>query len=159
MLDSHPIAIERLTKPMFNTNTLRSTVASATTWWRRRQALKNQQRRLNLALQGGGAHGAFTWGVLDALLEEATLDFDAISGSSAGAINAVVMTHGWLAQGRQGAKQALHEFWSDMGKQIPSSMIAKGDGDAIRLTSTTKLLASLVDDNYLGRLTTSMLAG
>ena len=50
---------------------------------------------VNLALQGGGSHGAFTWGVLDALLEAGTLKFEGITGASAGAMNAVVLAEGW----------------------------------------------------------------
>ncbi len=76
------------------------------------------QRPVNLALQGGGSHGAFTWGVLDALLEDGRLDFDGISGSSAGAMNAVAMAHGMaLAQGkpaaamRESARASLKAFW------------------------------------------------
>ena len=57
--------------------------------------------RINLALQGGGAHGAFTWGVLDALLQDTRLQFDGISGSSAGAMNAVVLANGWLKEDRK----------------------------------------------------------
>ena len=60
---------------------------------------------LNLALQGGGAHGAFTWGVLDALLEDPRCRFEGLSGSSAGAMNAVAMANGWLKDGRDGARQ------------------------------------------------------
>ena len=51
---------------------------------------------LNLALQGGGAHGAFTWGVLDALIEEPGVAFEGLSGSSAGAMNAVILADGWI---------------------------------------------------------------
>lgn len=61
-----------------------------------------EPKRLNLALQGGGAHGAFTWGVLDRLLEEPDLDFTAVSGTSAGAMNAVVMAEGLLEGLRAG---------------------------------------------------------
>lgn len=68
-------------------------------------------RPLNLALQGGGAHGAFTWGVLDRLLESADLDFTAISGTSAGAMNAIVMAEGLVEGGRDRARAQLHEFW------------------------------------------------
>ncbi len=64
-----------------------------------------------LALQGGGSHGAFTWGVLDRLLEDGRFNADAISGASAGAMNAVVMAHGMTIGGRDGARQALHDFW------------------------------------------------
>ena len=55
----------------------------------------NDNKTVNLALQGGGSHGAFTWGVLDALLEDGRLDFDGISGASAGAMNAVALAHGF----------------------------------------------------------------
>lgn len=69
-------------------------------------------RRIDLALQGGGAHGAFTWGVLDRLLEDERLEFDAISGASAGAMNAVVLADGLARGGRRGAREALRSFWS-----------------------------------------------
>ena len=62
---------------------------------------------VDLALQGGGAHGAFTWGVLDRLLEETWLSFDGISGTSAGAMNAAVMASGFAHGGVDGAKAAL----------------------------------------------------
>ena len=61
------------------------------------QRSRQRRRRVNLALQGGGSHGAFTWGVLDALLEDGRLDFDGITGASAGAMNAVVLADGWSA--------------------------------------------------------------
>jgi NTE family protein len=70
---------------------------------------------VNLALQGGGALGAFTWGVLDRLLEEPELDFEAISGSSAGAMNALALAHGLAEGGREGAKQKLEAFWTAVG--------------------------------------------
>jgi NTE family protein len=63
--------------------------------WRRGRGLP----ALNLALQGGGAHGAFTWGALDRLLEEDGFACEGISGTSAGALNAVVLASGWLAGG------------------------------------------------------------
>lgn len=69
-------------------------------------------RQIDLALQGGGAHGAFTWGVLDRLLEEERLEIAAISGTSAGAMNAVVLADGLMAGGRKGAREALRRFWS-----------------------------------------------
>lgn len=67
--------------------------------------------RLNLALEGGGAHGAFTWGVLDRLLEEPRLSYEGLSGASAGAMNAVVMASGYLRGGRECARDSLHDFW------------------------------------------------
>src|ERR1700728_3899348 len=69
------------------------------------------QKAVNLALQGGGSHGAFTWGVLDRLLEEERLSFEGITASSAGAVNAVVLAHGFTAAGREGARSALRLFW------------------------------------------------
>ena len=69
------------------------------------------EKKVNLALQGGGAHGAFTWGVLDAILEDGRLDIEAISGTSAGAMNAVVYAEGYLEGGRVGARRHLAAFW------------------------------------------------
>ena len=62
---------------------------------------------VGLALQGGGAHGAYTWGVLDALLEAGRFRFDAISGTSAGAMNALALADGWMRGGAEGAREAL----------------------------------------------------
>lgn len=64
-----------------------------------------------LALQGGGAHGAFAWGILDKLLEDGRLDFEGVSATSAGAMNAAVLAYGLLKGGRDGARTALAEFW------------------------------------------------
>jgi NTE family protein len=66
---------------------------------------------IDLALQGGGSHGAFTWGVLDRLLEEPWLRIDAISGTSAGAMNAAVLADGWTTGGAPGARAALDAYW------------------------------------------------
>ena len=66
---------------------------------------------INLALQGGGTHGAFTWGVLDRLLEDERIEFEGISATSAGAVNAVVMADGLVRGGRLGAREALKNFW------------------------------------------------
>jgi NTE family protein len=71
-----------------------------------------QSRLIDLALQGGGAHGAFTWGVLDRLLEEPWLRIDGISGTSAGAMNAAVLASGYAHGGAPGARRALTRFWS-----------------------------------------------
>jgi NTE family protein len=72
---------------------------------------------LDLALQGGGSHGAFTWGVLDRLLEDESLSIDGVSGTSAGALNAAVMATGWAEGGRGGARAALRAFWLDVAGQ------------------------------------------
>src|SRR6202521_6424785 len=66
---------------------------------------------VDLALQGGGSHGAFTWGVLDRLLEEPWLRIDAISGTSAGAMNAALVADGWMQGGAEGARAALDAYW------------------------------------------------
>src|SRR6187455_196039 len=73
--------------------------------------LFDKQVRINLALQGGGAHGAFTWGVLDRLLDESSLQLEGISGTSAGAMNAAVLAQGLSSGGVPGAKTALAQFW------------------------------------------------
>src|SRR4051812_18909409 len=69
------------------------------------------RKTISLALQGGGAHGAFTWGVLDALLEDGRLAIEAITGASAGAMNAVVLADGWIEGGVEGARTQLEAFW------------------------------------------------
>jgi len=71
-------------------------------------------RELSLALQGGGSFGAFTWGVLERLLEEPDCDFDAISGASVGAVNAVLLACGLVEGGREGARRLLARFWNQV---------------------------------------------
>lgn len=68
-------------------------------------------RRINIALQGGGSHGAFSWGVLDRLLEDGRIEVDGISGTSAGAVNATVLAYGIVSGGREGARQMLEALW------------------------------------------------
>lgn len=78
----------------------------------------NRPKVLNLALQGGGSHGAFTWGALDALLAEPQLGIEAISGTSAGAVNAVALASGHArgpADPRQGARECLARVWHEIG--------------------------------------------
>jgi NTE family protein len=72
---------------------------------------RSGKKLINLALQGGGAHGAFAWGVLDRLLDEEHIEIDGISATSAGAMNATVTGYGLAVGGREGAKEALAEFW------------------------------------------------
>ena len=76
---------------------------------------------MSLALQGGGAHGALTWRVLDALLEDGRLGVEAITGASAGAMNAVVLVQGWLEGGIDGARSRLETFWrsASVGASVP----------------------------------------
>ena len=73
-------------------------------------------RRINLALQGGGAHGAFTWGVLDRLLEEDRIAVEGITGTSAGAVNGVLLAAGLTLEGREGARHLLRRFWERVAK-------------------------------------------
>lgn len=75
-----------------------------------------RQPRVNLALQGGGSHGAFTWGVLDRLLEDG-IDIEGISGASAGALNAAALASGWAEDGRQGARRRLEALWRAISDQ------------------------------------------
>jgi NTE family protein len=83
---------------------------------------------LDLALQGGGSHGAFTWGVLDRLLDDETLAVDGVCGTSAGALNAAVLATGWAEGGRSGAKAALRAFWLDVAEQ--GDCFGSGGGSA-----------------------------
>jgi len=82
--------------------------------------------RVDLGLQGGGAHGAFTWGVLDRLLEESWLMFDGISGTSAGAMNAVVMADGLTEGGPPQARVALEQFWKRVSDAALLSPLRRG---------------------------------
>jgi NTE family protein len=86
---------------------------------------------VDLALQGGGSHGAFTWGVLDRLLEEPWLRIDGISGTSAGAMNAVVLADGFAADGAAGAKAALQAFWRRVADSARFSPIRRSPIDML----------------------------
>ena len=81
----------------------------------------SEVKTVNLALQGGGAHGSFTWGVLDRFLEDERIIIDAISGTSAGAMNATVLAHGMTKNGRDGAREALASFWKQLSKHNASN--------------------------------------
>ena len=117
-------------------------------------------RRLSLALQGGGSFGAFTWGILDRLLEEPNLSFDAVSGASAGALNAVVMASGLRRGGNIEAKRHLHAFWKQASGAPLSPEAAAAVSAATRLVSPYQfnpfnlnplraILADLVDFDEL----------
>ncbi|MEL6829178.1 MAG: patatin-like phospholipase family protein, partial [Pseudomonadota bacterium] len=79
--------------------------------------VKRTQKSISLALQGGGAHGAFTWGVLDRLCDEPGLDIKAISATSAGAMNAAAFAAGFAKGGRAGAKTSLSDFWRAVSRK------------------------------------------
>lgn len=76
----------------------------------------NSLKSVTLALQGGGAHGAFVWGVIDRLLEDGRLDIEAISATSAGAMNAVALASGMVTGGPKAARQTLHDFWLEVSR-------------------------------------------
>ncbi len=93
---------------------------------------------LALALQGGGAHGAFTWGVLDALLEQRANRIVAVSGASAGAMNALLLAHGLLEGGRDGARAALARFWTALGASVPWDAWGLVSGDGTQLSAPAR---------------------
>jgi NTE family protein len=86
---------------------------------------------VDLALQGGGSHGAFTWGVLDRLLEEPWLGIDGISGTSAGAMNAAVLVDGHAKGGAAGARTALKNFWRRVSEAARFSPFRRGPLDVL----------------------------
>ncbi len=86
---------------------------------------------IDLALQGGGAHGAFTWGVLDRLLDEPRLRIDGISGTSAGAMNAAVLVGGYAHGGAKGAKEALETFWERVSRAAMYSPFRRSPLDVL----------------------------
>ncbi len=88
------------------------------------------RKSIRLALQGGGAHGAFTWGVLDKLLEDGRVHIDAISGTSAGAMNGVVAADGLVAGGEDGARAALEKFWRAVSGAARMSPLQRTPWDA-----------------------------
>ena len=91
---------------------------------------KQATKTINLALQGGGAHGAFAWGVLDRLLDEERLAFEGVTATSAGAMNAVVLAHGLTQGGRAGAKAALTSFWREVSRLSLLSLMPRSPFDA-----------------------------
>lgn len=81
------------------------------------------KKKIALALQGGGSHGAFTWGVLDALFEEDALDVEGVVGTSAGGMNATAVAQGFIKGGNAGAREALKALWQGIGDQGKKSPI------------------------------------
>ena len=110
--------------------------------------------KINLALQGGGAHGAFTWGVLDRLLEEEHISIAWISGTSAGAVNAVALAAGMVAGGREGARAKLREVWEAVHKAgVPDLLRLNPFLAGLSSSSTLANMAGLLspyDFNPLG---------
>jgi NTE family protein len=106
----------------------------------RARATIRPRRRLGLALQGGGAHGAFTWGVLARLLEDDPR-IDGISGASAGALNAVVLASGWLEGGASGARRALDQLWHEVGRLAQMSPLRAGGFTRMAADLATQFLS------------------
>jgi len=84
---------------------------------------EGNRKRIKLALQGGGSHGAFTWGVLDRLLADDRLEIEAVVGTSAGAMNAAVLIDGLIAGGAAEARRRLDRFWDGIGEMAQGSPI------------------------------------
>lgn len=94
--------------------------------------IRSSTKTVNLALQGGGAHGGFTWGVLDRLLEDGRIGLEGISGTSAGAINAAVAADGFLKGAHDGARRALEDFWRLISEAAAFSPLAPTMFDKLR---------------------------
>jgi NTE family protein len=90
-----------------------------------------ERKQIELALQGGGAHGAYTWGVLDRVLEDGRIDIAALSGTSAGAMNAVALADGLTRGGRDGAREALARFWRAVSNAARFSPVRRGPLDVL----------------------------
>lgn len=85
--------------------------------------MKKQEKHLAVALQGGGSHGAFTWGVLDRFLEEENLQLDGFCGTSAGAMNATILAYGLHSEGKEKAKRLLYDFWKTVSEYASFSLL------------------------------------
>jgi NTE family protein len=86
---------------------------------------------VDFALQGGGSHGAYTWGVLDRLIEEPWLRIEAISGTSAGAMNAALVADGWMQGGAEGARAALDAYWRRVSRAAAFSPLQRSPLDRL----------------------------
>ena len=92
---------------------------------------KGSQKKINLALQGGGTHGAFEWGVLNRVLDEEDLKIEGISATSGGAVNAALFIDGYMKDGKQGAKQALYNFWREISNQQAFSPLRRTTNERV----------------------------
>jgi len=119
------------------------------------------KKSINLALQGGGSHGAFTWGVLDYFMEDGRVSVEGITGTSAGAMNAVVLAQGYMDGGADGARESLEQFWRQVAymgrmspiKRSPLSILTgrwdMGDSPAYLMLDIFSRVASPYDTNPL----------
>lgn len=106
---------------------------------------------VDLALQGGGSHGAFTWGVLDRLLEEPWLQIEAISGTSAGAMNAALLADGWMQGGAEGARAALEAYWRRVSRAAAFSPLQRSPIDRLMGRWTLDMSPAYVVMDLMGR--------
>ncbi|HEY2529379.1 MAG TPA: patatin-like phospholipase family protein [Xanthobacteraceae bacterium] len=107
---------------------------------------------VDLALQGGGSHGAFTWGVLERLLEEPWLHIAAISGTSAGAMNAALLADGWTQGKAEGARRALDEFWQRVSRMAAFSPLRRSPLDRLMGRFTLDTSPAYIAMDLLSRL-------
>ncbi|MDR0555849.1 MAG: patatin-like phospholipase family protein [Holosporaceae bacterium] len=92
----------------------------------KKKEIKDNKKRISIAMQGGGSHGAYTWGVLDRLLQEKDLLVEGVSGTSAGGMNAVAVAQGIINGGNEGARQLLAEYWKANSKAGETSIFKPG---------------------------------
>jgi NTE family protein len=107
---------------------------------------------IDLALQGGGSHGAFTWGVLDRLLEEPRLRIAGISGTSAGAMNAAVLADGWVEGGTEGARKALDKYWKRVSLAAALSPLQRSPFDRLMGSWTLDTSPAYITMDLMSRL-------
>ncbi|MBX9812386.1 MAG: patatin-like phospholipase family protein [Burkholderiales bacterium] len=110
-----------------------------------------RKKVVTLALQGGGSHGAFTWGVLDRLLEDDRIEIEGISGASAGAMNAAVLAYGLTTGGREGARQALKDFWESVASKAPFNFMPEDWFTPVAIKSQTALTPAFKTFLFLAR--------
>ncbi|AXK37966.1 patatin-like phospholipase family protein [Crenobacter cavernae] len=108
-------------------------------------------RRINIALQGGGSHGAFSWGVLDRLLEDGRIEIDGICGTSAGAINATVLAYGLASGGGAGARRALETLWGKISESARLSPLQPSWLDRMMGSGNMDLSPAWLAFDYLTR--------
>jgi NTE family protein len=99
---------------------------------RKRPAGNGGVKRVNLALQGGGSHGAFSWGVLDRLLEDPRIEIEGLTGASAGAVNAVLLADGLASGDREQARETLSKFWHGISEAGKFSPLRRSPQEALR---------------------------
>jgi NTE family protein len=111
----------------------------------------SDKKQIDLALQGGGAHGAFTWGVLDRLLDDDRIEIEGISGTSAGAMNAVALAQGLASGDRKKAKALLSGFWNKVSRAARTSPIQRSFFDMMMGRWSLDLSPSFIFFEHLSR--------